>query len=80
MSRKGTCWDNAVVESFFSSLKMELIHETDFATRAGLSRSSSTSRSSTTRNVGILLWATSAQWSMSAPSYPVSWQRNTTVH
>jgi putative transposase len=24
MSRKGNCWDNAVVESFFSSLKLEL--------------------------------------------------------
>ena len=23
MSRKGNCWDNAVVESFFSSLKKE---------------------------------------------------------
>lgn len=28
MSRKGDCWDNAVVESFFSSLKRE---ETDGA-------------------------------------------------
>jgi len=27
MSRKGNCWDNAVVESFFSSLKMELVYE-----------------------------------------------------
>jgi putative transposase len=25
MSRKGNCWDNAVAESFFSSLKKELI-------------------------------------------------------
>jgi putative transposase len=33
MSRKGNCWDNAVVESFFSSLKMELVYLTDFATR-----------------------------------------------
>ena len=24
MSRKGNCWDNAPVESFFSSLKIEL--------------------------------------------------------
>jgi putative transposase len=28
MSRKGNCWDNAVVESFFSSLKRELEAET----------------------------------------------------
>jgi putative transposase len=33
MSRKGNCWDNAVVESFFSSLKMELVYLTDFDTR-----------------------------------------------
>jgi transposase InsO family protein len=33
MSRKGNCWDNAVVESFFSTLKMELVYLTDFATR-----------------------------------------------
>ena len=26
MSRKGNCWDNAVAESFFSTLKVELIH------------------------------------------------------
>jgi putative transposase len=32
MSRKGNCWDNAVAESFFSSLKMELVHGADFAT------------------------------------------------
>ena len=32
MSRKGNCWDNAVVESFFSSLKLELVYNTDFAT------------------------------------------------
>jgi putative transposase len=32
MSRKGNCWDNAVAESFFSSLKMEFVHDADFAT------------------------------------------------
>jgi putative transposase len=34
MSRKGNCWDNAVAESFFSSLKMELVFNKDFTTRA----------------------------------------------
>lgn len=33
MSRKGNCWDNAVVESFFHSLKTELIHHERFRTR-----------------------------------------------
>ena len=34
MSRRGNCWDDAVVESFFGTLKTELIHEHEFATRA----------------------------------------------
>jgi putative transposase len=34
MSRKGDCWDNAVAESFFATLKVELVHDADFATRA----------------------------------------------
>ncbi len=34
MSRKGNCLDNAVAESFFSSLKNEVIHERLFPTRS----------------------------------------------
>ena len=33
MSRKGNCYDNAPVESFFASLKKELVHRCSFATR-----------------------------------------------
>jgi len=33
MSRKGDCWDNAVVESFFASLKRELLDGRVFASR-----------------------------------------------
>jgi transposase InsO family protein len=33
MSQKGNCWDNAVTESLWSSLKCELISETEFKTR-----------------------------------------------
>ena len=33
MSKKGDCWDNAVAESFFHSLKTELIHHENFLTR-----------------------------------------------
>lgn len=32
MSRKGDCWDNAVAESFFHTLKVELVHQTNFKT------------------------------------------------
>ena len=31
-SRKGNCWDNAVAESFFHTLKTELIYLEDYAT------------------------------------------------
>jgi len=33
MSRKGNCWDNAVAESFFHSLKVEAIYGEKFRTR-----------------------------------------------
>ena len=33
MSRRGDCWDNAPMESFFASLKKELVHDEDYATR-----------------------------------------------
>ena len=33
MSRRADCWDNAPMESFFASLKKELVHDADFATR-----------------------------------------------
>ena len=33
MSRKGDCWDNAVVESFFGTLKTELAHRKLWLTR-----------------------------------------------
>ena len=33
-SRKGNCYDSAVVESFFSTLKNELVHHCNFKTRS----------------------------------------------
>jgi len=33
MSRKGNCWDNAPMESFFHTLKTELVHHRDYQTR-----------------------------------------------
>ena len=33
MSRVGDCWDNAVVESFFATLKTELIHRRSWPLR-----------------------------------------------
>ena len=34
MSRQADCWDNAPMESFFASLKKELVQDADFATKA----------------------------------------------
>ena len=33
MSRKGNCWDNAVMESFFGTLKTELVYHRKYETR-----------------------------------------------
>jgi putative transposase len=33
MSRKGNCWDNAPIESFFGTLKPELVHQCDYPDR-----------------------------------------------
>lgn len=33
MSRKGNCWDNAVAESFFKTLKSDLVYKTYFYTK-----------------------------------------------
>ena len=38
MSRRGNCLDNAPMESFFGSLKTELVHRTTFPTRAAARR------------------------------------------
>lgn len=34
MSRKGNCWDNAIAESFFHTLKIELVHREKYESRA----------------------------------------------
>ena len=34
MSRKGNCWDNAVMERFFLNLKMERVWQKDYANHA----------------------------------------------
>lgn len=39
MSRKGNCWDNAVIESFFHSLKTECVYHERYLTRAEAKKS-----------------------------------------
>jgi putative transposase len=38
LSRPGNCWDNAVAESFFATLKVELVYEARWLTRAAAER------------------------------------------
>jgi transposase InsO family protein len=38
MSRKGNCYDNAPIESFFGTLKTELVHHRSYRTRAEAAR------------------------------------------
>src|SRR5262249_43166249 len=33
MSRKGNCWDNGPMESFFGTLKTELVHQSEYPNR-----------------------------------------------
>ena len=35
MSRKGNCWDNAVAESFFGTIKTELLDRRPWVTKRG---------------------------------------------
>lgn len=39
MSRKGNCWDNAIAESFFHTLKVELVHTEKYTTRESAKQS-----------------------------------------
>ena len=39
MSRKGNCWDNAPMESFFATLKKELVHQCHYETREAAKQS-----------------------------------------
>ena len=39
MSRKGNCWDNAISESFFHTLKIKLVHQQNYVTRLAAKQS-----------------------------------------
>lgn len=39
MNRKDNCWDNSVAESFFHSLKVELVYAERYATRENAKQS-----------------------------------------
>lgn len=52
MSRKGNCWDNAVDESFFGSLKKERIKKQIYKNRSLRPTFATASKRSTIRHVG----------------------------
>ena len=55
MSRRGNCWDNAPTESFFASLKKEMVYRTRFETESRPeARSSPGSKSGTIASVVTL--------------------------
>jgi len=63
MSRRGNCYDNAMMESFWSTLKRGLIHGQTFTTRAAARaaifewiEAFTTARGSTARSVANPLW------------------------
>jgi transposase InsO family protein len=59
MSRKGNCYDNAAMESFFHSLKVEQVHDRRYRTRKRPGpTSSSISRPTITRSGGTRPWIT----------------------
>jgi putative transposase len=61
MSRKGDCLDNAPMESFFHTLKTELVHDQKYATRVGARATCSpSSKDSTIECVSTRHLATSA--------------------
>jgi putative transposase len=69
--RTGSCFDNAVTESFFASLETELIDRTAFPTATTRStRCSPTSRASATRVAGTLRTASSVPPTSSVDTPP----------
>ena len=59
VSRRGNCWDNAPAESFFATLKKELVHHEVYELARKLARvCSSPSKCFTTANGCIRRWAT----------------------
>ena len=62
--RVGNCWDNSAVESFFSSLKRELVYRRRFANRDQAGREIFTwmGRYNTQRLHSTLDYTTSTEW------------------
>jgi transposase InsO family protein len=65
MSRRGNCWDNAAMESFFSTLKTERLSKKHYPTRMIYVLTCSTISKRSTIHAGVIpLSAISAQYSL----------------
>jgi len=80
MSRRGNCWDNAVAESFFATLKVELVHDAAWTTRTAARTELFESSSSTTGGADIRRWAISAPERSSNSGNTKHWQHNPGVY
>ena len=76
VGRTGVCWDNAVAEAAWSSLKRELVHRYRFATRAEARRAIFTwinrynlhRRHSSLGNISPIQWETNYRQSQANPA------------
>ena len=81
MSRKRDCCDNAVAESFWTTLRAELIHDMDFPTRTAAQHAIfECSKCSTIDDDGTRRLATEHQHSMRKSTRQHRSPRNATVH
>ena len=68
MGRRGNCWDHAVMESFFSSLKKERIRKQIYKIRVWPGPMCLTTlKCSTTNHVATAIWAISVPRRLNAP-------------
>jgi transposase InsO family protein len=74
MSRKGNCWDNAVSESFFHTLKTELVHHQTYQTRDEAKQTVCLNilKSFTTASGSILLTAICRSWTTNCSVKPLN--------
>jgi transposase InsO family protein len=74
MSRKGNCWDKAVAESFFASIKVELKPERVWRREPKLAPPSSTiSRPGTIQSANTRRTAISARWRSKRPALSLNY-------
>jgi transposase InsO family protein len=81
MSRVGDCWDNAVAESFFATLKTELIHRRPWPTNAQAKAAVHDYIGRSSIRTGVTRPSvTSARWTSNDNTLPQPWQHSGAVY